>query len=32
MIFAIEGVATIVLALLALLIMTDRPETVGRLH
>ena len=32
MIFAIEGVATIVLALVALLIMTDRPETVGRLH
>ena len=32
MIFAIEGVATIVLALVALLIMTDRLETVGRLH
>jgi sugar phosphate permease len=30
MIFAIEGVITIALALVALLVMTDRPETVSR--
>lgn len=30
MIFAIEGVITIGLALVALLVMTDRPETVSR--
>lgn len=29
MIFAIEGAITIALALLALLVMTDRPETVS---
>jgi sugar phosphate permease len=32
MIFAIEGVITIGLALMALLVMTDRPETVSRLY
>lgn len=32
MIFAIEGVITIAFALIALLVMTDRPETVGGRH
>lgn len=32
MIFVIEGVITIGMALIALLVMTDRPETVSRLH